>query len=68
MTGAAPGNSSSARAVGSDESAGERGPAVLVRTENFAGIAVEVFVEEEVVAPGGTALEERRRAWAEESI
>ena len=41
-----------------DERAGERGPAGLVRrTETFAGIAVEVFVEEEVVAPRGIALE-----------
>ena len=44
----------------------ERGPAGLVRrNETFAGIAGELFVEEEVVAPRGTALEERRRAWAE---
>ena len=43
-----------------DERAGERRPAGLVRrAEPFAGVAVEVLVEQQLVAPRGIALEER---------
>src|SRR5438445_536529 len=45
-----------------DERRDERRPARLMRgAESFAGLGVEVFVEEQLVAPGGILLEERGR-------
>src|SRR5258705_5654334 len=52
---------SCARPVG-DERRNERGPPRLMRgAKSFAGVGVEVFVEEQLVAPGGILLEERGR-------
>src|SRR5215831_3327643 len=52
---------SRARPVG-DERRGERRPARLMGcAESLAGVGVEVFVEEQLVAPRGIPLEERGR-------